>query len=67
MAKANEVSRVLAGQGDQRVSNHRAGGPAHRVRPPLTTGRLALWLGFWLIIALLFMSTVITIAGKGGQ
>lgn len=44
------------------MSNHRAGGPAHRIKAPLTTGRLALWLGFWL----LFMSTVITVAGKGG-
>jgi hypothetical protein len=47
------------------MSSHRAGGPAQHTRAPLTTGRLALWLGFWLIIALMFMGLVVTLAGKG--
>jgi hypothetical protein len=36
-----------------------------RDRPQMTTGRLALWLGFWLFMAIMVMGTVITMAGKG--
>ena len=47
------------------MSTHRAGPPAHRAKAPLTTGRLAVWLGFWLIMALIVMGLVVTLAGKG--
>lgn len=50
------------------MSNHRAGGPVfttNREKAPLTTGRLAVWLGFWLMMALIFMGLVVTLAGKG--
>jgi hypothetical protein len=49
-----------------RMSNHRTGGPMHEShRAPLTTGRLALWLGFCLILALLVMATVISLVQGG--
>lgn len=48
------------------MSNHRAGGPVlNREKAPLTTGRLAVWLGFWLMMSLIFMGLVVTLAGKG--
>jgi hypothetical protein len=31
----------------------------------MTTGRLALWLGFWLFIAIMVMGTVVSLTGKG--
>lgn len=39
---------------------HHAGGRARRQRAPLTTGRLALWLTFWLLISIMFLGTVIS-------
>lgn len=48
------------------MSNHRAGPPANvRHKAPLTTGRLALWLGFWLMIAIMILGFVTTLAGRG--
>jgi hypothetical protein len=37
----------------------------NRERAPLTTGRLALWLGFWLMMSMIFMGLVVTLSGKG--
>lgn len=42
-----------------------AGGRVHRAKAPLTTGRLALWLTFYLILAFTVLGTVVALAGKG--
>lgn len=44
---------------------HHADG--RKPRPHMTTGRLALWLGFWLFMAIMAMGTVLSLAGKGGS
>jgi hypothetical protein len=44
---------------------HHAGQPARCEKAPLTTGRLALWLAFWLLMSIMFMGTVVTLSGKG--
>ncbi len=47
---------------------HHAGPPAEeRGKPQMSTGRLALWLGFWLFIAIMVMGTVVSLTGNGGQ
>jgi hypothetical protein len=43
-----------------------AGRPAPEPRP-LTTGRLAVWLTFWLFIEIMVLSTVVGIASEGVQ
>lgn len=46
---------------------HHAGPPAREThnRAPLTTGRLAVWLMFWFLIACVVLGTVVNLAGKG--
>jgi hypothetical protein len=47
---------------------HHAGPPAHETeKPPLTTGRLAVWLTFWLFLAIMVLGTVVSLTGKGAQ
>lgn len=46
---------------------HHAGPPAHetRDRAPLTTGRLAVWLTFWFLMAVMVLGTVVSMTGNG--
>lgn len=46
---------------------HHAGPPAQEkpYRPPMTTGRLAVWLTFWFLFACVVLGTVVNVAGKG--
>lgn len=48
------------------MTTHRAAGRT-KIRPQMSTGRLALWMFFALIISIMVMATVITLAGKGAQ
>jgi len=36
-------------------------------QPPLTTGRLIVWLIFWLFLAVLVLSTVVGLTGGAAQ
>jgi hypothetical protein len=48
------------------VATHRAAGRT-KIRPPMSTGRLALWMIFTLFVLILVMATVLSLTGKGTQ
>lgn len=48
------------------MSQHRADGRP-KVRPPMSTGRLALWMLFTTFFLIMLMGTVLTLTGNGGQ
>lgn len=48
------------------MTHHRADGRP-KVRPPMSTGRLALWMLFTTFLLIMLMGTVLTLTGNGGQ
>lgn len=48
------------------MTTHRAAGRP-KIRPAMSTGRLALWMLFTAFILIMVMGTVLTLTGNGGQ
>lgn len=48
------------------MAQHRASG-SPKIRPSMSTPRLALWMLFTAFIVIMLMGAVLTATGKGGQ